>query len=224
MKKTLLKAAIFVAAAVAAVAATLTLADERVDDIVAGWNRGDSIAIQRHFYHDIDQAMMGSAAEQGGELRLMQHRWTGNGFELVLAVDGRRERWVLTECQGEASTYFCEWRRSGTGVSRAAKSQALDVATTAAGLGLGFAEMNPLGLAVLPLKVGALAHAGTLPREDCVTWRTWLDALGIGAGVANLVTIIAGVASPAIPVAIMAGAAAWRLDGAKAAAEEDCGA
>ncbi len=227
MKKTLLKLAIFIVAVIAAVMATFALADERVDDLIDAWNRGDSLAVQHHIHGDYTQASIGHAAEQGGRLRVLQHRFTGNGYEIELLVDDKPETWLLTECTGELSTYFCDWRRSGSrqnsfaGFGGAERGQAFDVATSGLGLGLGFTEANPLGLAILPLKAGAIHYANQQPHAECVTWRTWLDSLGIGAGVANLITIAAGVA-PAVSVAALVAVTAWRYNGAHDTAQTDC--
>lgn len=200
-------------------------ADERVDDLIDSWNRGDSLAVQHHIHGDYARATIGHAAEQGGTIKVLQHRFTGNGYQIELLVDSKREAWILTECAGELSTYFCSWQRSAGGRFGAAeRGQAFDVATTGIGLAAGFTEMNPIGLATLPIKGGLLYYANSLPYDECVTWRTWLDSLGVGAGAANLITLIAGIANPAIPVLVMAGGALIRSEYAAETAGAECAA
>jgi hypothetical protein len=198
------------------------IADDRITQIEQALNTGDNLAIQTHIHGDYAQATLGLALEEGGTWRVIERRFTGNGYKLTVMHNDKRERWTFTECEGELSTYFCSWSRNGKGISSAAKGQALDVGTTALGVSLGFSEMNPLGLAVLPAKLVALEYADDQPYADCVTWRTWLDAYGIGAGVANIATIVAGIANPAIPIAIFAGTTALRYDSANKSAKEDC--
>jgi len=196
-------------------------ADSRVDYITDAWNRGDSLAVQHHIHGDYAKATIGHEAEQGGTLKVLQHRFTGNGYEVVYLRNGKREVWTFTECQGELSTYFCDWQvNNKTLFGSAEKAQAFDVATSGLGMALGFAELNPLGVAILPAKIGLLAYSKDSP--NCVTWRTWLDSMGIGAGVANLITIAAGIANPAIPIGIFAASTAIRYDSANKQAIKDC--
>ncbi|RKZ92900.1 MAG: hypothetical protein DRQ40_08225 [Gammaproteobacteria bacterium] len=80
--------------------------------------------------------------------------------------------------------------------SSVAKSQSVDLGTTAIGLSAGFAEANPLGLALLPVK------ALTVKYADCGTVHT-VNTISYSASGYNL-ALIAG-ANPfiGIPIAVI---------------------
>lgn len=80
--------------------------------------------------------------------------------------------------------------------------QVADVASTAIALSVpGVVEMNPLGLAVLPLKVAAFVWAEGQPPEVAVEAHRGLSAFGWGAAASNLCTasVAASGGSTALP-------------------------
>lgn len=91
---------------------------------------------------------------------------------------------------------------------RAADAAALDVLTTAAGLAMGAAEANPLGLLTLPGKLIALEHAKTLPTGEREHALSVISAVWRGAAANNLCIVVAiatgGAFGPACAVAGLA--------------------
>jgi hypothetical protein len=87
---------------------------------------------------------------------------------------------------------------------------AADAISTAVGLSLpGVVEMNPLGWAALPLRILAIEHAKTLPREQAQPILDGTKAAGWGAAANNLL-VLAG-AGPAAPlVGLAVGIAIWK--------------
>lgn len=81
---------------------------------------------------------------------------------------------------------------------------AADTATTAAGLAAGATEMNPLGWAVLPLSIGLVEYAGTLPPEEGVPLVHAVSAAKWGAAASNLL-VLAG----AGPASFIVGLGLW---------------
>lgn len=97
---------------------------------------------------------------------------------------------------------------------RAVGGQVADVASTAVALSLpGVVEANPLGLAVLPLKVAAFAWAENQPPEVTIDVHRGLSAFGWGAAASNLCTasVAASGGSTAIPCLVL-GFAVGRWD------------
>ena len=100
-----------------------------------------------------------------------------------------------------------------TGVSaqtteRAADAAALDVLTTAAGLAMGAAEANPVGLLTLPGKLIALDYAQGLPTGEREHALSVISAVWRGAAANNLCIVVAiatgGAFGPACAVAGLA--------------------
>lgn len=83
----------------------------------------------------------------------------------------------------------------------AVAGQLADVGTTAVGLANGFAEANPLGIAILPLKYGLHKYSQSLNLAECVDVRTGMGVFGWGAAGMNIATL----ASAAIPAALVVG-------------------
>jgi len=97
----------------------------------------------------------------------------------------------------------------------ATAAQLADVGTTAIGLALGAAEANPLGLALLPIKYGAMRYADGIadPLERSEAHRA-LSATGWGPAVNNvcvIAVVLTGGTSAAwcLTVGIAAGMADW---------------
>lgn len=68
--------------------------------------------------------------------------------------------------------------------------QSADAVTTVIGLSMGAAELNPLGLAVLPAKYAAYRYFKTLPEpEQLNAWRAF-GAAGWGAAANNACAIL----------------------------------
>jgi hypothetical protein len=88
---------------------------------------------------------------------------------------------------------------------------AADAATTAAALASpGLGEMNPLGWATVPLRLGIMQYAKTLPREEGQPVMDAVSASGWGAAANNLLVLAgaSGVAAPIVGLAI--GYAVWK--------------
>jgi len=216
--------------------ATLTLilvtqasADHRIQAIEAAWNRGDTIGVQAGWTREIDanaigaQAQLAATAEHGGLLTvLVSDRVAPKIYAADVTLDKSREIWLWIEC--EKSHEWCYWgrRRSARGGS-AESGQGLDVATTAMGVGLlGASEINPLGLAVLPMKLMLTLRTHTQAYSECIAWRSSLDSVGAGAGVANMVTLAAAITNPAVSIGVMFATAYARYDYAKEDAIYEC--
>lgn len=82
----------------------------------------------------------------------------------------------------------------------AATGQAADLGTTALGLSLGFAEGNPLGVALIPIKVSAYIGIKSLPLYQCMAHMQSFGKAGWAAAGWNLGFITGG------PIAGAAGA------------------
>ena len=72
---------------------------------------------------------------------------------------------------------------------RAQEAAVADVATTVMGLSLGAAEANPLGLALIPLKLVALEYAGRLPDGEKQTVQSAVGSFWLGAAANNICVI-----------------------------------
>jgi hypothetical protein len=206
--------------------ATFALADPRIDHVQAAWNRGDIYAVQENFAGAgiASQARLAHAAEQGGTLTLGPVVKLADRFYGVLAMhNGLAETWVFVEC--EDSTVWCGWgSRPAAGIMGGAETgQGLDLATTAVGVGfMGATELNPLGWALFPIKMGITAWSRTADYHECVSWRSSLDSFGMGAGVANIAALIAGIANPVIPVVVALAGTLWRYEDATETAYFEC--
>jgi hypothetical protein len=110
---------------------------------------------------------------------------------------------------------------SGCAITRSPASDAAtaDVATTGLGLLAGAAEADPVGLALIPVKLALLAHTETLPDVERLHAQTTLSAFWNAAAVNNvcvlLVVMSAGAAS--LPCILLgAGYGLWGYTTAKA--------
>jgi hypothetical protein len=97
----------------------------------------------------------------------------------------------------------------------AASAHAFDVATTGAGLAVGAAESNPLGLLLVPAKLIAYQRIKASPEaEQPGLWAAY-EAFGWGAAANNL-CVIAQIASggfaPCLAVGVAAGLVSWAID------------
>ena len=96
----------------------------------------------------------------------------------------------------------------GTLEQRAYTAAATDSATTVAGLAVGAAEANPLGIAALALKVPVLLYADSLPEGERADAHQVIAAVWGGATVNNLCVLAAMVSGGAFgPACIAAGVA-----------------
>lgn len=75
--------------------------------------------------------------------------------------------------------------------SSVAKSQAADVSSTALGLGLGFTEANPLGLALLPVKALTVIYADcpSLDAVNSITYGVTGWNIALIAGTSGLIGV-----------------------------------
>ncbi|MBL8387019.1 MAG: hypothetical protein JNK17_02160 [Hydrogenophaga sp.] len=107
--------------------------------------------------------------------------------------------------------------------TQAVAGQAADVATTAAGLALGAAEANPLGLATLGVKAVVAHQIRQAPADEQPGLWSAYGAFGWGAAANNLCVVAAmatgGVSAALCPLlGLAAGMSVWEAD--KAAREE----
>jgi len=91
----------------------------------------------------------------------------------------------------------------------------VDVATTGAGLAIGAAESNPLGVLLVPAKIIAYQRIKAAPEaEQPGLWAAY-EAFGWGAAANNL-CVIAQIASggfaPCLAVGVAAGLVSWAID------------
>lgn len=107
---------------------------------------------------------------------------------------------------------------SAIGPDLALAGQAADIGTTAAALGMGFAEGNPavaalIGtpggiVAVVGLKLVAVQYANSRGLAECVTARSLLGSIGWGAGAWNVGMVAAGPVA-AVVLGITSAYVAW---------------
>lgn len=87
---------------------------------------------------------------------------------------------------------------------------AADVVSTAVGLSVpGIVELNPLAAISLPLRIMAIEHAKTLPREQAQPILDKTEAAGWGAAANNLL-VLAGAGSIAPVIGLAVGYAIWK--------------
>ena len=170
-------------------------ADERMARIELAWNSGNTLAIQQDFSRTapLSQAELAHKAEQGGTLNIAKViRVAPTVYAVRVVIGGQQETWLFAEC--ENSRQWCYWdTRPSKTLGSAARGQGLDIATTAIGMAAFDAvEANPLGLAILPIKIGMLAGTHNMSWDDCIQWRTAEDMLGFGPAVANILTLAGG--------------------------------
>lgn len=72
---------------------------------------------------------------------------------------------------------------------RTQEAAVADVATTVMGLSLGAAEANPLGLALIPLKLIVLDYAAGLPDGEKQTVQSAVGSFWLGAAANNICVI-----------------------------------
>lgn len=112
--------------------------------------------------------------------------------------------WLWEECAD--STKLCYWdERKVKAIGSAESGQGADVLTTAVGLGLGGAEANPLGLAILPIKAAMIYQSRSADFQTCVSYRAPTAAVGWGAGIANGIGIAAFVAGSGVGLPVSLG-------------------
>jgi hypothetical protein len=95
---------------------------------------------------------------------------------------------------------------------RAVSAQLADVGSTALALAQpGVYEMNPLGAAVLPIKVGVVLWAETKPPDERIFTHRLLSAYGWGAAVSNICTagVAASAGATALPCLVLGIAVGW---------------
>ena len=96
---------------------------------------------------------------------------------------------------------------------KATTSAANDLISTAAGLAVGATEANPLGVVLIPAKVGVLAYTSGLPTGERETVQAAVTAIWTGAAANNWCVVVAiatgGVLAPACIV--IGTVVAWQL-------------
>lgn len=154
----------------------------------------------------------------------------------VQQFDGRIDAWYSTamlydgqpyEQRGVMSLYIEDGKvvreehaaiESEAVIDLAMAGQAADIGTTAAALGMGFAEGNPAVAAligtpagivtVVGLKLGAVQYANSRGLAECVTARSLLGSIGWGAGAWNVGMVAAGPVA-AVVLGITSAYVAW---------------
>jgi hypothetical protein len=58
--------------------------------------------------------------------------------------------------------------------------------------------------------------------QTCVDWRSNLDSIGLGAGVANIITLAIGITNPIVPIFMVFAGALIRSPSATETAFYDC--
>lgn len=185
--------------ALVAVFTHLSYADDRFTQIESAWNSGNTLDAQQHFSPTAAhaQARFAAEAEEGGKLQILELKrlspdYFGVNAEVCSEVSCVRTIWVFQECDG----MFCWWgdrknwaaKRLIGGLERSA---AYDAGTTAAGLAMGAAEANPLGLVGGGIVKGAIAVGSrNVPYDECVQMRGAGDAVWTGVSVANIATLL----------------------------------
>lgn len=90
----------------------------------------------------------------------------------------------------------------------AEQAAAADVATTGVGLALGAAEMNPVGMLTLPLKLIAIQQAEALPTGEREYALSAISSMWTGAAANNLCIVAAILTGGAFaPACLIVGAA-----------------
>lgn len=204
--------------------ATPASSDERFVQIESAWNAGDSLGVQNNFDrdHPRDMAEIGLMAEKGGKLTVLRSvRVNPLVFAVAVDIDGQQETWVFVECQ-ERPEQFCHFdHHQNNLIGQAEKGQALDIATTATAASVSYAtEANPLGLAVIPVKLGIIYGTHHMAFDQCVTWRAGLDMFGYGPGVANMLSL--GGLSMGVSIAAVLLTAVVRKESATESAVNEC--
>ncbi len=97
-----------------------------------------------------------------------------------------------------------------------------DLALTGAGLAVGYAEMNPLALVGIPLTIGILDHADTLPPAQAAPIRHSVAATRWGAASWNLATIAGLVPKVRALIAVGIGLGVWNSGEAEREALTAC--
>lgn len=166
------------------------VADSRIAAIEQAWNKADHVALQAGFDDVYHQVRFAYYSENGGVLTVINSgRVAYKTFAAVVQVEDRKEVWVFLEC--ENSHKWCYWdHRPVAIIGGAALGQSFDLSTTAVAVGMGFTEANPIGLGIIPAKIGLTVGSHYLQYDKCMGLRTGLDVLGYGAGMANIATML----------------------------------
>jgi hypothetical protein len=84
---------------------------------------------------------------------------------------------------------------------------AADAATTAGALAAGGVELNPLGWWTVPIRLGILESAKSLPDQDRVMVHHGMNATGYGAAANNLLVFMGSAGAPVF--GLMVGLGIW---------------
>jgi hypothetical protein len=192
-----------------------------IRQVQEAWNRGDSLGVQKGFSRApeaaLSQAQAGYLAEQGGKIDRVVFLRTG--------VYGARlgdKTLIFGECEDKNSEWCYFGSRVAGTLGGAEYGQLADIGTTAIGLAQsGATEANPLGLAVLPIKLGARYLSRNMEWQECTGWRASFDISGLGAGLANASTLLLGTGLP-ISLVVMGITSFARWDSAVEQAMFEC--
>ena len=205
-----LKTALLIVAVMSMIFFSLAaIADNRINKLETAWNRADRQSVQSGFHKDAVyyQVRLAEYSENGGVLTVIDSGMVSNKtLAAIVQLEDKQEVWLFIECK--TNSLWCYWdHRPIALVGSAEYGQSFDLATTAVAIGEGFTEANPLGLAVIvPVKIGLTAGTHYMKYDDCMSWRTGLDMVGYGAGVANIATMLG---APPVGAAITLAGVAW---------------
>ena len=146
--------------------------------------------------HARDYREVIAASHPGTITNYHQHANLGQGY--LIKPNGSRVYFVGLIDGGEL-WWWREYPRSR--FDAAEVCQGADVVTSLLAAGIGAAESNPLGVAVLPVKLALNEYAESLPTHQCNHLKTTLAAVGCGAAGANVVTLATGAFDP-FPLAV----------------------
>lgn len=198
--------------------------DNQIFDIEKAWNGRDIETVQNNFSKDAPyyQATFAAYAEKGGLLTVINSKTVSYKTVAALVIlDNNKEVWLFRECS--ISKEWCWWDKKKVGIFGSAElSQGLDLATTGYAISeLGFTEANPLGLGIIvPAKIGLTTWTHYMNYDECVSWRTGLDMVGLGAGLANIASILGS--PPVGALVVLASSTLFRYDSANYDAKFDC--
>lgn len=185
------------------------IADNRIGNLEKAWNSADVGSVQAGFHKDAIyyQVRLAEYSESSGVLTVIDSGLVSTKtLAAIVQLEDKQEIWLFIECK--TNSLWCYWdHRPIALVGSAEYGQSFDLATTAVAIGEGFTEANPLGLSVIvPVKIGLTAGTHYMDYDDCMSWRTGLDMVGYGAGVANIATMLG---APPVGAAITLAGVAW---------------
>jgi len=155
-----------------------------------------------------------ATVERDGYTRFVKEQYTGGLAQIhasgnfIQAYDGDEKISGVIEGKGYGQWKWKEINRTPRrdAVDASEVGTGLDIVTSLIGVSQGYVETNPLGLAIIPLKLYANEYAETLSQPDCLVWKKGLGVVGYAGAAANICVmsgVSAGCAVPAMVAAIV---------------------